>query len=422
MNSFAALVAYYPFNGNALDESGYEHHGQLVSVSLATDRFGNKRQAYRFDGKGYIRVESQFEELAEDITISVWVYSTQPKTALLVYTPGIGLLAKEDNSLWFFSVQAVDAITQNEWQHFVATIDVFGNVDLYKNGQFLKGGSSTLTELTEAQMTLGGAFIGILDDVRIYNHVLSEAQVVRLHNEEKTSGQSNRQTKVEGSYEDGYRDGRMGCISNPESCGLRYPLQENADEIMEENDNQVEQSDFNEEIGYPFNETSPLLSSSNFILSIPVATIEGNRTMMTELVRDVDVLTGDIIFRFKATPNPSSTELSLWDIKINPSSAQIGDAQLVSWQSQDQAGYSFYLYDVNDEPVNTSAFLSETCQAVGSNGNDGCLGWQNSPKRRSDSWSIPMQLASGHYKIKVVIQSANTQSLTEKYSLLFMVK
>jgi hypothetical protein len=436
MNSFAALIAFYPFNGNALDESGHKHHGQLVNVSLATDRLGNKRQAYRFDGQGYIKIESQFEEWAEGITISVWIYPTQPKTALLVNTPSIGLLAEQDNSLWFFSVQAVNAIKQNEWQHLVATIDAFGNVDFYKNGDHIKGGSSNFTKTAEAQMTLGGAFVGILDEVRIYNHALSEAQVVKLHHEEKPSEQSTSQTKAEGTYEDGYKEGRMSCISQPESCGLRYPSEDDADETVAESDeqaeptgfnenneeaetdNQADPADFNEQMTYP-----SLLSSSNVILSIPITTIEGNHTTITELVREVDALTGDIIFRFKATPNTSSsTEPYVWDIKINPTNVQKGEAQLVSWQSREQAGYSFYLYDMNDEPVNTSVFLSETCQAIGSGGDDGCLGWQNSAKRRTDSWRISTQLASGHYKIKVIIQSTNEQLLIEKYSLPFLVE
>ena len=34
------LVAYYPFNGNANDESGYGNHGTVTGAVLTTDRFG----------------------------------------------------------------------------------------------------------------------------------------------------------------------------------------------------------------------------------------------------------------------------------------------------------------------------------------------------------------------------------------------
>jgi len=50
------LVAYYPFNGNANDESGYGNHGTIHGgVTLTADRHGNPNSAYRFNGtNGYI--------------------------------------------------------------------------------------------------------------------------------------------------------------------------------------------------------------------------------------------------------------------------------------------------------------------------------------------------------------------------------
>jgi len=35
------LVAYYPFNGNANDESGNGNNGTVNGATLTTDRFGN---------------------------------------------------------------------------------------------------------------------------------------------------------------------------------------------------------------------------------------------------------------------------------------------------------------------------------------------------------------------------------------------
>ncbi|MEI6260974.1 MAG: hypothetical protein WCR46_13855 [Deltaproteobacteria bacterium] len=44
------LVACYPFNGNANDESGNGHHGTVIGGAvLTTDRFGNANSAYSFD-------------------------------------------------------------------------------------------------------------------------------------------------------------------------------------------------------------------------------------------------------------------------------------------------------------------------------------------------------------------------------------
>jgi len=44
------LVAYYPFNGNANDESGNGNNGTVYGATLTTDRFGNANGAYSFDG------------------------------------------------------------------------------------------------------------------------------------------------------------------------------------------------------------------------------------------------------------------------------------------------------------------------------------------------------------------------------------
>jgi hypothetical protein len=425
-NSVAGLMAYYPFNGNAVDETGNGYDGQLVNVSLTVDRFGNPRQAYRFDGNGYIKIMGNFEELAQGITLSLWVYPSQPKTALLLHTAGIGLLTNEDNSFWFFSVKATEAVELNKWQHLVTTIDTFGNVDLYKNGVYLRSGSSDFVMPTEDQMTLGGAFVGILDEVRIYNHVLSEAQVMKLYNEEKPTQTEIAQKKSEGTYEEGYREGRLACISNPESCGLRYPAdnEQAHGEMRDEANPSVKESACDNETTDTVNKTSPVSSSSKVIVSIPLAAIEDNRTTVTELVRDIDTLTGDVIFRLKVTPTTAAAiELPLiWQVEVNPINVQAGEAQLVSWQSRQQAWYYFYLYNLNNQPVNTQAFLTETCQATGSNGNDGCLGWQNSPKRRSDSWTVPAQLTSGTYKIKVVIGDMASKPVVAEYSPTFLVR
>ena len=44
------FVAYYPFNGNADDESGGGNDGTVNGAILTTDRFGNSNSAFFFDG------------------------------------------------------------------------------------------------------------------------------------------------------------------------------------------------------------------------------------------------------------------------------------------------------------------------------------------------------------------------------------
>ncbi len=44
------LVGYWPFNGNANDESGNGYNGTVVGPSLSSDRLGISNSAYSFDG------------------------------------------------------------------------------------------------------------------------------------------------------------------------------------------------------------------------------------------------------------------------------------------------------------------------------------------------------------------------------------
>jgi hypothetical protein len=44
------LVGWWPFNGNANDESGNGNNGTVYGATLATDRFGVSNKAYSFDG------------------------------------------------------------------------------------------------------------------------------------------------------------------------------------------------------------------------------------------------------------------------------------------------------------------------------------------------------------------------------------
>lgn len=45
----SGLVGYWPFNGNANDESGNGNNGTVNGATLSSDRNGNANSAYYFD-------------------------------------------------------------------------------------------------------------------------------------------------------------------------------------------------------------------------------------------------------------------------------------------------------------------------------------------------------------------------------------
>ena len=87
------LVAYYPFNGNANDQSSNGYDGTVYGATLTSDRFGNPGSAYSFDGiDDYISVDYTDAFQLPEITISVWVQAatdlTTSTTASAIVTRG----------------------------------------------------------------------------------------------------------------------------------------------------------------------------------------------------------------------------------------------------------------------------------------------------------------------------------------------
>ena len=68
------LVGYWPFNGNANDESGNSYNGNFVGAStLTTDRFGNSNKAFQA-GTSYVTCPSTVFQFGrnDNFSISIW--------------------------------------------------------------------------------------------------------------------------------------------------------------------------------------------------------------------------------------------------------------------------------------------------------------------------------------------------------------
>ncbi|MBI2258810.1 MAG: hypothetical protein HYU67_07920 [Flavobacteriia bacterium] len=70
------LVGWWPFNGNADDESGNGNDGTVNSATLSTDRNGVANSAYYFSStncESRIDVDINSSSITNGITISVWI-------------------------------------------------------------------------------------------------------------------------------------------------------------------------------------------------------------------------------------------------------------------------------------------------------------------------------------------------------------
>ena len=88
------LVAYYPFNGNANDESGNGNDGEVKGAILAKDRHGEDGKAYNFDGTDDV-IEIQEDPAFEGNShaISLWFKSSTPQITqgrILICKDGTG--------------------------------------------------------------------------------------------------------------------------------------------------------------------------------------------------------------------------------------------------------------------------------------------------------------------------------------------
>lgn len=67
------LVAFYPFNGNANDESGNNNQGEVFGAKLSTDRFNRSNKAFQFEGTSSSYIETiRSGPSQSDISVSYW--------------------------------------------------------------------------------------------------------------------------------------------------------------------------------------------------------------------------------------------------------------------------------------------------------------------------------------------------------------
>ena len=68
------LVGWWPFNGNANDESGNNNNGTVNGATLTSDRFGNANKAYSFDGvNDFISYTQTPISNIDSVTLSFWL-------------------------------------------------------------------------------------------------------------------------------------------------------------------------------------------------------------------------------------------------------------------------------------------------------------------------------------------------------------
>lgn len=197
------LVAFYPFNGDAKDESGFNHHGTVVGALPARDRTGAANRAYSFDGVDDRINISNHDQLnfRDAITINFWMRvgmfyqreaypishgNWENRWKISITNQRVRWTVKTDQG-----IKDLDSETRLVSNRFYNITALFSGSDfeIYIDGEL--DAFSTWSGLilpTSYDLTIGQAlpgnnqynFKGTLDEIRLYNYALPLREIQNL--------------------------------------------------------------------------------------------------------------------------------------------------------------------------------------------------------------------------------------------------
>jgi hypothetical protein len=213
------LVGWWPFNGNANDESGNGNNGTVNGATLTADRFGNAGKAYDFNTGNSIALPNGSNIQGNNPrTISFWIKPEIANVAThTIYKGGtngngndftIWLRKNVGNTYQLYVRRFIDDVLTDSlpidlnWSHYSIVYDgtVNSNIKYYINGiehtgRALAGSGLTFnTASTQPefghnidQLGVHRYFDGVMDDIAIYNRALTQQEITALYQGANTS-------------------------------------------------------------------------------------------------------------------------------------------------------------------------------------------------------------------------------------------
>lgn len=213
------LIGWWPFNGNANDESGNGNNGTVNGATLTEDRFGNGNAAYGFGGINDSIVISELDN-SSNWSLSFWYYTPSDSNFSFQYIfgfgtsspssyglPGFGLIGENTSfkcgTLEQNRALITDAITEcssinwlpnteyGVW-YYNTIVKEGENYSVYWNGQLEWSGA--MNTITLNKLKIGSRlenwldFNGIVDDIGMWNRTLTQAEITSLYNSSTPSG------------------------------------------------------------------------------------------------------------------------------------------------------------------------------------------------------------------------------------------
>jgi hypothetical protein len=203
------IAGWWPFNGNANDESGNNNHGIVNGATLSTDRFGQTNKAYNFNGlTSYIEIPNASNlQLTNNYSISGWFNAN---VFFLSSTNDRRLISKVQPTGWYGGYEIFIGGNTNDIAHtgnvggnnfvvgssgyninnwYMFTVTYEGTTqNLYMNGVLVNSQPNTGSLQTSTLPLLfgkiggnSGYFDGELDDIGIWNRALTSAEITALY-------------------------------------------------------------------------------------------------------------------------------------------------------------------------------------------------------------------------------------------------
>ncbi len=211
------LVGYWPFNGNANDESGNGYNGTITGTSFVQDRLGNQSAAMEFMGSTVpntdntvVAIDQGLDiinfnyQFTQELSVNMWAntYSTTNGDVLNKRTNNdidFVCTLSASNSTYFHLGPAgsvyddLTTVSLGQW-HMYTYVFELGQMRTYVDGQLVSEalGSVPLNNNTNfikigKYVYFGGNthyyyYNGILDDIGIWNRALTQEDVANLYN------------------------------------------------------------------------------------------------------------------------------------------------------------------------------------------------------------------------------------------------
>lgn len=207
LRAHPALIASYSFSGNTLDNSGNSNHGTLVDGEYTTDRFGNENSALSFDGiDDYVNLPNL--GLSGAVSVSgwfsfsgdIWPHHLSLLGQATSYEERWSLGVSNQEVFWYDrrgtdnQPYKIERETEGDvWHHLVAVVSddssLSTRVAIYMDGSLLGSVSSRGFQDIGNDYQIGSFFTewgweyskGKLDDIRIYNHALTDFEIENLY-------------------------------------------------------------------------------------------------------------------------------------------------------------------------------------------------------------------------------------------------